>query len=121
MAREQKYRESSECASMLACCEFVLDDASRLHLLYESKSGFERSRYVFLEYILVRMMTDAARTPHEKHRGRNARSNNHRVVTGAAGHAMHRQTALGNRLFECGDHAKVHRHGGLIDRYLVLK
>ena len=74
---------------------------------------------VVLQHPLVGMMADPAGTPQEQHRRRHPSRDDHRVVSGAAGHAMHRPSGRGDGTREGVRERRRHRHGGLIELLCV--
>ena len=60
------------------------------------------------------MMTDSARTPQKQHGRRHTSSHDHRVVTRAAIHPMHRITALFNGTRQLIRETRIHLDCGLI-------
>src|SRR6266508_6369365 len=65
------------------------------------------------------MMTDPARAAEKQHRGRHARSYDHRVMSGAACHAMHRVARLRDAAFEHSDERRVHQDASLVELWLA--
>src|SRR5215510_5916517 len=61
----------------------------RLPLFQEVHAGVECGGHVLDADVFVRMMADAARRAEEEHDGGNFGRENHGIVSGAAGHAVH--------------------------------
>src|SRR5947207_8707420 len=92
-----------------------------LPLFKKMHTGVKRCGHVFDQHVFVRMMAHASWGAQKQHNGGNFCGQNHGIVSCAAGHAVDWVTGSFHRLFQSGDHGRIHGNCRLVELLLPFQ